>query len=184
MKIAAKFELLELKIAIFSKNVWFWTGNVTFFFRIMGSCERTCASIGGLVNGSRGVKRGSWGRHIPVPPFQVSVPPHCYWRLNLPLWNCSISVLPGAFHFGISKYVTPSIWHLTLRSLPIVGAFKLGVMRRITPLTERKKEIIELGFNIYDWQKETMSLELQVCTNIIWCISRYMTPANWPSCQI
>ena len=34
MKITVKFELLELKIVIFSKNVCFWRGNVTFFFQM------------------------------------------------------------------------------------------------------------------------------------------------------
>ena len=33
-KIAAKFWLLELKIAIFSENIWFWRKNVTFFFEM------------------------------------------------------------------------------------------------------------------------------------------------------
>ena len=73
-KIAAKFWLLELKITIFSENVWFWTKNVGFFFEMRvlltelrlnwGACEWQEIH-----------EKGSWGPHIPVPPFQVSAPP-------------------------------------------------------------------------------------------------------------
>ena len=70
MKIAVRFELLDLKIVISSKKNICFEGEMSHFSFKWGSCEWTCASTGGLVNGRRGVKRGSWGPHIPVPPFR------------------------------------------------------------------------------------------------------------------
>ena len=79
-----------------NENVCFYRGNVTFSFQ-WGACERTCASTGGLVNGRRGVKRGSRGPHIPVPPFQVSAP-------GIQMWT----TFPNILHISYLKHIQMS----------------------------------------------------------------------------
>ena len=88
MKIAAKFWLLELKITTFSENVWFWKKNVTFFFEMVVLWTELHLNWG-LANGRRCVKRGSWGPHIPVPPFSVECPP----QITIVLIKCIIPSL-------------------------------------------------------------------------------------------
>ena len=54
-KIWVKIEAVEAKISKFSQKGVLWTDSFAW--------------IGTLASGRRGVKRGSWGPHIPIPPF-------------------------------------------------------------------------------------------------------------------
>ena len=56
-----KIEAVEAKISKFSQKGVLWTDSFAW--------------NGTLASGRRGVKRGSSGPHIPIPPFQVSAPP-------------------------------------------------------------------------------------------------------------
>ena len=86
-----------------------------------GSCEWTQASTGGLVNGRRGMKRGSWGLHIPIPLFQVSAPPrmHIHWVLDKKLLFLPVFLYKHHMHLWIQVPPPPGLNFRIRRSVVI-----------------------------------------------------------------
>ena len=66
-KIAVKFELLELKIVIFSKNFLLSKGKCHIFLSNEGLVNGLVPQLGVLCTAGEAWKGGSWGPHIPVP---------------------------------------------------------------------------------------------------------------------